>query len=99
MDSKRDIVKEKVVEKLHLPLDVIVGVPKVTITGNKEIIIENHKGVESFESNCLKLNSKIGKIVVNGQDLEILFIGGDTITLGGRFKSLEYEELTIDDFK
>ena len=93
MENKLDKVKEGLAEKLDLPRDIVLNIPKIVITGNNEIIIENHKGIISFDNNEIKINSKVGTITLGGHNLEILFIGGNTITISGKFKSLVYEEL------
>ncbi|GKU23631.1 sporulation protein YqfC [Clostridium folliculivorans] len=93
MESKIDKVKEGLAERLDLPRDIVLNIPKIVITGDNEIIIENHKGIISFDSSEIKINSKVGTITLDGVNLEILFIGGNTITISGKFKSLIYEGL------
>ncbi len=41
--------KETVANKLDLPRDIILNHPKIIVTGNEEISIENHRGVVVFE--------------------------------------------------
>lgn len=93
MGRKVEKVKENISDKLQLPRDIIMDLPKIIITGDSEISVENHKGVISFQTEILKVNSKVGVIVIKGNNLEILFIGGNTITIGGKFKSIQYEGL------
>lgn len=91
MDSRVNKVKENISEKLELPRDIVLDLPKITITGDNEIIIENHKGVILFEEKQVKVNSGVGLISISGSNFEILFMGGSTITLSGKFKSMIYE--------
>ena len=93
MGRKVERVKEQISDKLQLPRDIVMDLPKIIIIGDSEISVENHKGVISFQTEILKVNSKVGAIVIQGSNLEILFIGGNTITVGGKFKSIQYEEL------
>lgn len=93
MEDKINKVKEGLVQKLDLPRDVVLNFPKIIITGDNEITIENHKGIICFEDSEMKINSRVGAITIKGVGLEILFIGGDTITIGGKFKSVVYEGL------
>nr|WP_284703725.1 sporulation protein YqfC [Clostridium swellfunianum] len=83
--------KETLAEKLDLPRDVILNIPKITITGNNEIIVENHKGVILFEEKEIRINSNVGLIAIYGSGFEILFMGGSTLTVSGKFKSVVYE--------
>ena len=92
MEDKINKSKEILSGKLDLPSEVVMDIPKITIVGNKEITIENHKGILSFEKNLLKINSRIGVIDIEGSGFEILYIGGATISIGGSFEAIKYEE-------
>lgn len=91
MEDKLYRTKQNIADKLDLPRDIILNMPKITITGDNEIIIENHKGVVLFVENQVKVNSGVGLISIYGSRFEILFMGGSTITIGGKFKSIAYE--------
>lgn len=82
---------ENIAQKLGLPIDVVLDIPKIMITGDEEITIENHKGIVTFGEEEIKLRSNSGTISLKGRGLEILFIGGSTIILGGKFKGVNYE--------
>lgn len=91
MEDKLYRTKQSIVDKLDLPRDIILNMPKITITGDNEIIIENHKGVVLFGENQVKVSSGVGVISIYGSRFEILFMGGSTLTVGGKFKSIAYE--------
>jgi len=83
--------KQAIAGALDLPEDVILNKPKIIVTGEDEVIIENHKGIVLFQDCMVKINSGVGLITINGTGFEILFMGGSTITIAGKFKSLIYE--------
>lgn len=91
MEDKIFKAKENLAETLDMPRDVILKIPKITIVGNDEITIENHKGIIVFKDDFIKIKSNIGNVSVKGSDFEILFISGNTIVLSGNFKSIDYE--------
>ena len=91
MKDKLEKARELFTEKLDLPKDVILNLPKITIVGNTEITIENHKGIILFERNIIKINTKVKVINIEGENFEILYIGDSTITISGKFKSVGYE--------
>ena len=55
------------------------------------ITVENHKGIIAFERNMVKINSRIGPIIIKGEKFEILFIGETSMTINGIFKGISYE--------
>lgn len=91
MQGKIDRSREIIAEKLDIPKDIMMSLPKITITGDEEITIENHKGIILFERNLIRINTKIRAINIQGENFEILYIGDSTITISGKFKSIVYE--------
>ena len=87
--------KEIIANNTNLPTEIILDVPKITAIGCKEIVIENHKGILSFETNLVRINSKLGPIRVEGSKFEILYIGSSTINISGKFKVICYEGISI----
>ena len=84
--------KNRILEKIDLPKDVVMDLPKITIIGDNEITIENHEGIESFEDECIKIKTNNGILTIEGQNFEILYIASETIVLSGKFKSVDYGE-------
>ena len=91
MKEKIEKTREILTEKLDLPKDVMLNLPKITIVGNNEVTIENHKGIILFERNVIKINTKVKVINIEGENFEILYIGDSTITINGKFKLISYE--------
>jgi sporulation protein YqfC len=91
MEDKFQKGKEKILSKLDFPRDISLDLPKIIVIGNREIIIENHKGIIFFETNMVKINSRIGPIMIKGEEFEILFIAETSITISGIFKGISYE--------
>lgn len=91
MENKIFKIKEKLADKLDIPRDILLNMPKITVIGNEEITIENHQGILKFCEEFIKIKCCYGNMYVNGDNLQIIFISGKTIVLGGKFKSVEYE--------
>ena len=91
MQRKIEKSREIIAETFDLPKDIVLNVPKITIIGNDEITIENHKGIILFERNVIKVNTKVKAINIEGENFEILYIGDSTITISGKFQSISYE--------
>lgn len=95
MEEKFQKGREKILNKLEFPSDISMDLPKIIVVGNREITIENHRGIIAFESSMVKINSRIGAIIVKGRNFEILFIGETSITISGKFEEISYEESRI----
>lgn len=91
MEKRVNKTKNDLAEKLDLPRDIVLNLPKITITGDNEIVIENHKGVMAFKDNMIKVNTNSGIMCIYGNKFEILFMSGSTVNISGKFTSIEYE--------
>lgn len=91
MDNKIENAKEIIAERLSFPKEIIMDLPKLTFIGNKEIDIENHKGILMFKEEELKIKTNFGTITIKGNNFEILFISGSNITLSGIIESVVME--------
>ncbi|MBU5455124.1 sporulation protein YqfC [Caproiciproducens sp. MSJ-32] len=91
MYNKIDKSREIISDKLNISKDIALNLPKITIIGEEEITIENHKGIVLFERNIIKVNTKLKPICIEGDNFEILYIGESTITISGKFISISFE--------
>lgn len=91
MQKRVDKGKEVIAEKLNIPKDIVLNAPNITVLGDEEITIENHKGIVAFDRDLIKINTRVSPIIIKGENFEILYIGESTITISGKFKSIVYE--------
>ncbi|MED4602656.1 sporulation protein YqfC [Paenibacillus validus] len=75
---------------LDLPQDVAMDLPRITMIGNMQLYIENHRGVLHFSSDSLKLALAKGKLEVDGSDLVIRAILPDEVMIEGKIRDIKY---------
>lgn len=83
--------KEFIAEKLDIPIDVILDIPKIIITGKEELTIENHKGIIAFSEHEIKISSQKGIIKIQGNNFEIFYMGSNSLTINGEIRVISYE--------
>ena len=68
--KKREGLLEKTAEVFDLPGDVVAGLPRIEITGSRELRMENHKGILAYGADEIHVSG--GKLVVkvHGTGLE-----------------------------
>ncbi len=85
-------VRELVADTWGIPKDVIMDLPKISVSGNREIYIENYKGLLEYTAEEIRLSSGGGGIIrIGGKDLSIDRIRINDIMVTGYFQSIEYE--------
>lgn len=77
---------------LDLPQDLLQEMPRITLIGNKELYIENHRGVLHFSSGQLKLALAKGSLEITGENLVIRNILGQELAVEGIIGEIRYKE-------
>lgn len=89
--TKLKSVKENMVETLELPKDLMYGASIVTITGRREVLIENYKGILEYTEEYIKIQTKNAKLTVYGKRLNIEYYTNEDMKVVGFIKSIEFE--------
>ncbi len=78
---------------LEIPREVISNIPKITITGFNEIMIENFKGIIEYEDYFARISTEIGNININGFNLNLTEMTTDDIMITGKIETVDFEEI------
>ena len=79
---------------LDIPKEISTNIPKITVFGFEEILVENHKGILEYEEFFIRLNTYIGIININGFNLKLQEMNGDDIIIKGKVDSIDFESTT-----
>jgi len=88
--ENRKRMKSKITELLELPKEIVMNMPRITMIGNNDMIIENYKGIIEYEENRIRLNTGVGPVAITGTDLVIREITSEDVIVSGYIKSLEF---------
>ncbi|KXG75873.1 sporulation protein YqfC [Thermotalea metallivorans] len=92
MDRKTKEIKESISELLELPKDIVLDLPRITMIGNLQIYIENHKGIIEYSKLRIRINTKNGILRIVGKDLQIKTIITEEIIITGIINQIEFVE-------
>ena len=85
--------KNRLDKILEIPEEVYTNVPKITITGFNEIILENYKGILEYEEFFASISTYIGVININGYNINLEKMTNDDIKITGKIESIELERI------
>ncbi|MFZ7103452.1 MAG: sporulation protein YqfC [Peptococcaceae bacterium] len=83
-------IKQRFSNVLDIPKDVMLDLPKMTIIGDIQIYIENHRGIIEYTGEQIRLSTSLGELIIKGEDLVLRNINIEEVYLDGRIKSIEY---------
>ena len=83
-------VRNWMAEKMDLPQDVMMDLPRITMIGQIHIYIENHRGLLAFTDKELRLLLKQGQLLIKGKSFVIKTILPEEILLEGKIDQVIY---------
>lgn len=89
--KKKGSFKEIVADFFELPHEVLLDLPRVTLVGNVQLYIENHRGVISYDENQVRLSVNNGEIIIRGERLQIKNLLEEELLIKGVIGGLTYE--------
>ncbi|MFU0799699.1 MAG: sporulation protein YqfC [Xylanivirga thermophila] len=91
MNKKRlEDVKNKMSEAFELPKEITLDLPKISMVGNMQMLVENHKGIIEYTPERVRVNSTNGVIRVQGEGLNLRNIAVEDIMITGSIRSIEF---------
>jgi len=78
-------------EILEMPKEISSGIPKITMVGFEEMLIENYKGILEYEELYIRINTYIGVINIVGHNFNLKNINEEDIIITGVFEKIELE--------
>jgi sporulation protein YqfC len=79
-------MKNWIMKKADLPVDVIMDLPRITMIGQLHIYIENHRGLLVFTDTEFRLLLKHGQLFIKGNSFVIKTILPEEILLEGNIE-------------
>jgi len=81
--------KRPVTEIFDLPAELMPGVPKLTLSGGSEVLIENHGGLKSYSRDLIEVRGRNALMQIRGEDLELAAMTKNDIVIQGIIVAVE----------
>ena len=89
MEEYRRGLLERTAEALDLPGDVLAGLPHIELTGNRELRMENHKGILAYGGEEIRISGGKLEITVRGRRLELRAMNAGELLITGSIQGVE----------
>ena len=83
--------KEKIADYCELPKDILLGVPILSLTGNREIFVENFKKILDISQEKITVLCKEYTITICGKDLGVLLYSKEEVNIHGCIKEITFK--------
>lgn len=75
----------------ELPKEIIFNMPHITIIGDMQLHLENHRGVIEYTEELVRVSTNNGEVIIRGCDLSIKRLFSEEILVEGSIKTVEFE--------
>ena len=76
---------------LEIPQDIILDLPRITMLGNKQLLVENHKGIIEYTPSLVRIKLNQGELIIKGKNLELGNLQIEQILVEGTVEDLKYD--------
>ena len=83
---KSKVIPNKLNKLLEVPKEVYSNIPKLTIIGFEQMLIENYR-----------ISTEIGILNINGFKLDLEEMTTDDLLINGKIDSIDFEPITDDE--
>ncbi|MBS3887239.1 MAG: sporulation protein YqfC [Dethiobacter sp.] len=83
--------RQSLADLLELPREIVLNLPRLTVIGNLQCYLENHRGVIEYSSEKVRLSVNGGEVTISGSDLVIRYLGSEEVAIDGTINTVRYE--------
>lgn len=89
--EEKETAMEAVSNYLKLPADILAGAPIITATGKNELVVENYKNIIEYTGTIIRVQTKMGRICIEGVNLNINYFNNDEMKVTGIIRTIHYK--------
>ena len=88
--KERSGVLCEIAELFDLPADVVAGLPRLEMVGDRQLYLEHHAGILAFGEELIDVNTGRGVLRIRGEKLTLVAMTAEELRLGGRIAAVEW---------
>lgn len=75
-------------ESFEIPQDALLNLPRITMIGDAQFYLENHRGIIEYSSERIRVSVLGGSLEITGKDMILKNIKPDEIAIHGTISQL-----------
>ena len=79
-------------ERLEIPVFGLHGLPRLTLTGDRELLVEQHRGLTRYSAEEITIALQKGSVRLTGKNLRLVAMDKEAVLIAGEIRCLEYLE-------
>jgi len=80
-------LREKFADGFETSKEIVLDIPKIVMLGNREMVVENYKGIIEYTPGKITLDANPKGIKVLGNNLEIKSVSQEMLLISGEIEN------------
>ncbi len=80
------------VERLEIPAFGLHGLPRLTLTGDRELLVEQHRGLTRYSAGEITIALQKGSVRLTGKNLRLVAMDKEAVLIAGEIKEMAFLE-------
>ncbi|MBP2638132.1 MAG: sporulation protein YqfC [Firmicutes bacterium] len=76
---------------LEIPQDIVMDLPRITMLGNKQLLVENHNGIIEYTPSLVRIKLNTGELFILGEMLVLGNLQAEQILVEGVVQEVKYD--------
>lgn len=85
-------LQKKLANLLEIPDDIVLDLPRITILGNAQMLVENHKGIVEYAHEYVRIRLNRKELIIVGTGLTLGNLQAEELIIEGEINELRFEE-------
>ena len=88
--EKTKQIQNQLAEAFEIPQDALLDMPRITMIGDAQFYLENHRGIIEYTSEKVRVSVLGGSLEITGANLVLKNIKQDEIAIQGMISQLTF---------
>lgn len=87
--TRRPSFLEKTAQAFDLPSDVVAGLPRLEMVGDREVRMEHHRGILSYGTEEIHISGGAFGVKISGEGLELRVMNALELLITGQITAIQ----------
>jgi len=89
--EKKDSFLDKAADMFDIPGEVVGGMSRITVTGYRRVLVENHRGILEYGDEEIHINCGRMVLKLRGHGMELRALTNTELLITGRITGMEFD--------
>lgn len=85
-------LQKKIASLLEIPDDIVLNLPRITLLGNTQMLVENHKGIVEYTAESIRIRLNRKELIIIGTQLTLGNLQAEELIIEGEIQEVRFQD-------